>query len=99
MNNDSYVTHSELNELMQGILTGIDDMFKAQNKRIDETLERHENKIMMRIENGIGKQVQANGEAISGIFELLDRVESVLDEVKQAVTRHDDELYIIKKAK
>ena len=66
-NLDSYVTHGELNELMQGLLSSLDEMFA-----------RHENRIMMRIENGIGMQAKANGEAIAA---LQDRVGAIEDKV------------------
>lgn len=104
-----YVTTEELKEVMKDVLTGIDEMF-----------QRQENRILARIENGIGKQVQMNTERLDALTARMDameghmaamteRMESMdmrltsieadVKEIKETVTRHDDELYILKKAK
>lgn len=92
-------TKQDLQELTNTILDAVNSMYASLCKQMDEKIEQSENRIMAQIENGIEKQAQMNGEAISGILERLDRVESTLGEVKEAVTRHDDELFIIRKAK
>lgn len=111
-----YVTTEELKEVMKDVLTGIDEMF-----------QRQENRILARIENSIGKQVQMNTERLDALSDRMDALTARMDameghmaamtermesmdmrltsieadvkEIKETVTRHDDELYILKKAR
>ena len=100
------VTRQDFQELKQGfkeftstILAALNVMYGNLSAMTDEKIEHSEAMIKAYIENGVGMQAQMNGEAIAGIVEQLAKVESTLDEVKEAVTRHDDELYILRKAK
>lgn len=97
-----YVTYQELGELMQGLLSGI-----------DERLERMENQILTRIENGVGKQVQAQGELLQAQGELLRSVsekQGVMERhvarltedvqaIKDTLSRHDDEIITLRRIK
>ena len=73
-NAEKYVTHDELNELMQGLLTGIGEM-----------LDRQETRIMMRIENGLGVQAKANGEAIAALQKKVDAFDRKVDAMEEHV--------------
>lgn len=95
-NLDRYVTHSELEEVMQSVLSGIDEMFKAQNKRMDEMFERHENRIMMRIENGLGMQIKASGEALESLQMKADVIEDKVNAMEEHVATLTESVQYVK---
>ena len=93
------VTHDELSELMQGLLSGISDMFDARDKALDQKLERMENQILMRLENGIEKKADLLGEKVDGLEKHLASVEADTKEIKARLDLHDAEIYTLKRIK
>ena len=93
------VTHKELSDLMQGLLSGISDMFDAQEKKMDQKLERMESRIMARIENGVEKKVDLLGEKVDGLEQRLISVEADVKDIKARLDLHDAEIYALKRIK
>lgn len=71
----SEVTKKDFQEFTSTIL----DALNALNDKIDRT----ESRIMTQIENGIGKQVQANGEKLDALTERVDRLETRMDSMEE----------------
>ncbi len=76
-NPEQFVTHEEFQEFMQGLLSGISEM-------MDEKIQRSEDRMMARIEGGIGAQVQANAEKLDALSGKVDAMEAHLG----AMTEH-----------
>ena len=66
---DKYVTQSELQDFMQGLLSGISDM-------MDEKIHRSENRIMAYIEAGVEKKVDILSEQVVSLTSKVNIMEN-----------------------
>ena len=131
---EEYATKKDMQEFTATILDAMNTMFDTLSAKIEESSQRTEDRIMARIEAGLGKQVQASTERIDVLCEQMDaleghmahmteRVESIdlrltavemdmkdvkrqlktleegQQEIKEAVTRHDDEIITLRRVK
>lgn len=72
---EEQATKRDLQELASTILDAMNGMYNNLCNRIDEKIDRSENRMKAWIENGLAKQVQMNGERLDALTERMDRME------------------------